>query len=355
MIAAAMSRDIHAQPALLEHGWRSWQQQANHLTPRLGSRSNVVLVGRGSSAHACTFGSYLFAACGGPHPIEFRSWVSSDPRIEAANEATRWDEAVVLAYSAARDSTEVSTAARWLRGRGAHVIGVTTSPDPDSHLERAAHELFQLHVGPDEAVPASKTFCAQLFGTAALSGLSLDNAAVESAAAMRAILRSNVAERLVDFLRGARQIVWVARGPAVAAALDAALKVQQAAGRLSVGYSSPELLYGPIRAVTPEDRVVLLSDRGEVVDSLAAVAVSLVAKRIPFAVVGPADAEEGGRLEVSIPVPMPRQRWARTPILALVSQLAALGLARRGEIETVVPAQSHELPASDSSNLANDA
>jgi len=45
--------------------------------------------------------------------------------------------------------------------------------------------------------------------------------------------------------------------------------------------------------------------------------------------VGPAAAKEGGKLEVSIRVPMPPQRWARTPILALVSQLAALGLAQR--------------------------
>jgi glucosamine--fructose-6-phosphate aminotransferase (isomerizing) len=189
--------------------------------------------------------------------------------------------------------------------------------------------LFQLDVGQDESIPATRTFCAQLLGTAALCGLSLVDAARESAAAMRAILEGDLTERLADFLSGARQIVWVARGPSVAAALDAALKVQQAAGGLSTGYSSPEILHGPIRAVTPADRVVVLSDRGEVVDSLAAVGASLVAKHVPFAVVGPEDADESGRLAVSLRVPMPRQRWARTPVLALVSQLAALGLAQR--------------------------
>jgi glucosamine--fructose-6-phosphate aminotransferase (isomerizing) len=308
---------------MLETHWRRWQEQATRLLPRLASRQEVVLVGRGSSAHACTFGSYLFTAHAGPHPIEFRAWVSADATIEGA----RWDGAVALAYSASGHTTEVAAAARWLRDRGAHVIGVTATSQPDTHLERVAHELFRLEVEAESALPATKTFCAQLFGTAALCGLPLGDAATETAAAMRAILDSDGAvDPLVQFLSGARQIVWVARGPAVAAALDAALKVQEAASRLAVGYSSPELLHGPILALSPEDRVVLLSDRAEVVDSIAAVAVPLVARRIPFMVVGPDDTEDGGRLDVTMRVPMPAQRWARTTVLALVSQLVAMRL-----------------------------
>lgn len=333
MITQALSRDIHSQPTMLERHWQRWQQQANRLAPQLASRRSVVLVGRGSSAHACTFGSYLFAASDGPHPIELRSWVSSDTASEGTSRRARWDDAVVLAYSASRDNTEVATAARWLRERGAYVIGITTNVHQDDQLERAAQELFQLDVGEEEAIPATKTFCAQIFGTAALSGQSLGDAALSSAGAMRAILKSDVPGKLVAFLSGARQIVWVARGPAVAAALDAALKVQQVVGSLSSGYSSPELLHGPIHAVGPEDRVVLLSDCDEVVDSLAAVAVSLLAKHVPFAVVGADHGQEGGRVEVSLRVPMPAQRWVRTPILALVAQLAAMGLAELHEAD----------------------
>ena len=329
MIARAMTQDIRSQPAMLDRSWQAWQQRAAELTSRLAGRANVVLLGRDSAAHACPFGSYLFAAFGGPHPVELRPWVSAGSTSEVVN-AARWDDAVALAYSTPLDNTEIATAARWLRDRGAHVIGVTANAAPEGHLERAAHELFRLEIGVENALVATKTFCAQLFGTAALCNLALNDAAPRSAASMQAILESDVAERLVAFLAGARQIVWVSRGPAVAAALDGALKVQQVAGRLAAGYASPELLHGPISALTPDDRVVLLSDRTDVADSLTAVAVSLLAKHVPFVVVGPLNADEGGRLDVSIRVPMPPQRWARTSILALVAQLAALGLADRG-------------------------
>ncbi len=68
LITQALSRDIHSQPTTLERHWQGWQQQANRLAPQLASRRSVVLVGRGSSAHACTFGSHIFAASDGPPP-----------------------------------------------------------------------------------------------------------------------------------------------------------------------------------------------------------------------------------------------------------------------------------------------
>jgi glutamine---fructose-6-phosphate transaminase (isomerizing) len=332
-----MAREIADQPALFESHAPAWQARAEQLTPLLESRRHVVLAGRGTSGNACTFAAYLFATARGRHPIEFRPWVAA-----VAGPGPSWDDSVVLAYSASGNSTDVSRAAGWLRDRGARTIGITTAAPPGSHLESVVDELFHLEVGPEQAVPATKSFGAQLVATAALAGLPIVEPAREIAASMRQILTlgdDDPGSRLAAFFDGARQAIWVARGPALAGALDAALKLQETAGMPATGYSSAEVLHGPIGAMNEHDRVVLVFDGPEIADSMAAVVVSLVTRRTPFVVLGPEGlAPPGdGRVAINLPAPMPATPWARTPVVAMIGQRAALQLARRRGLDPDAP------------------
>ncbi|MCA9680013.1 MAG: SIS domain-containing protein [Kofleriaceae bacterium] len=330
-----MSREIADQPAMLEQHAEAWQARADQLRPRLAARKHVVLVGRGTSGNACTFATYLFATMHGRHPIEFRPWVAG-----VTTAGPSWDDAVVLAFSASGNSTDVSRAAAWLRDRGADVIGVTTAAEPGSHLGAICHELMHLEVGGERAVPATKSFCAQLFAAAALCGLPIVDAARDTAAAMRTILAAgddDQGARLAGFLDSARQAAWIARGPALAGALDAALKLQEAAGLPALGASSAEFMHGPIGALSPADRVVIIGDNDDVGDSLVPVVASLLARGTPFVVVGPPGAIADGRIAVSLPVPMPEAEWARTAVVAMLGQRAALQLAIRRGLDPDAP------------------
>jgi len=333
-----MAREIADQPDLFESHAAAWQARADALAPVIESRRHVVLAGRGTSGNACTFAAYLFATARGRHPIEFRPWVAS-----VAGPGPSWDDAVALAYSASGNSTDVSRAAGWLRDRGARTIGITTAAPAGSHLESVVDELFHLEVGPEQAVPATKSFGAQLIATAALAGLPIVEPAREIAASMRQILAlgdDDPGARLASFLDGARQAVWIARGPALAGALDAALKLQETAGMPSSGYSSAEVLHGPIGAMGPDDRVVLVLDGPEIADSMAAVVVSLVTRHTPFVVLGPEGGPPpgDGRVAINLPVPMPATPWARTPVVAMIGQRTALQLARRRGLDPDSPA-----------------
>lgn len=324
---SAMRTEIEAQPSLVRELAPRWQETARRLRAESPPRPTPVVLGRGSSGHAGTFAAYLIGLETGRQPIEFRPWLATREAPPAD-----WSDALAYAYSASGSSTDVSAAARWLTERGAHVVAVTNAEGTPSVLEEASARSFRLGVGPERAVPATKSFSAQLFAAAALSGHELEPAAPDVARCMELLLDEDLGQVLAGFLAGARQIIWLARGPTLAAAQDGALKVQETAGRLALAYSTAEFLHGPVASVGPDDRVIILDGDGVLTENTEAVVASLVARRTPMITVGPAAPH------ATLPIALPEPSWARVPVFALLTQLAALELALRLGLDPDAPA-----------------
>lgn len=323
---SAMRREIEEEPRMLRERASLWKETANRIRGEAPKRATPVVLGRGSSGHACTFATYLIALETGRHPVELRPWISTQEGPNAD-----WSDSVAYAYSASGSSTDVSGAARWLRARGAYVIAVTNAEAEPSVLEESSDQSFRLAAGPEFAVPATKSFCAQLFAAAALAGRDVEGPALEAARCMELLLDEEVGRTLAEFLAHARQIVWLARGPALAAALDGALKVQETSGRLTLAYSTAEFLHGPVASVGAEDRVVILDDGESASESTEAVMASLVARRTPVVRVGAVGPH------ATLPIAMPRPAWARVPVLAMLTQQVALELALRLGLDPDAP------------------
>lgn len=311
-----MADEIASQPDVIEANAGHWQKQAEAIRSRCRDRRTLVLVGRGSSANAGAFTTYLHGLATGRHAVQLRPWLTVQDLPQAD-----WSDAWVLAYSVSGQSTDVSHAARWLKDRGAYVIGVTNSTDASCHLGRASHELFQLDAGPERAVPATKTFGAQLFAAAALCGFPIEDAAKDTARRMRELLASDAWEQLGRFLSGAELVWWIARGPARAAALDAALKTMESAALPGVGWSAAEVLHGPVGSASPAHRAVVFVDQHEPASSLDAAGAAFVARGTPMLRVGAPG--EGHTLSI----PLPAERWARAAVFGLLSQRTALHMA----------------------------
>ncbi len=318
-----MAREIAQQPELLRSRAARWQEQCSELLEVLSSRRDRALLGRGSSGHATVFYAYLHGLRSGRQAVDFRPWLTTQ-EIETVAD---WSDSVGLAFSVSGESTDVIHGARWLRERGAYVVGVTNLADARSALGRVSDRLVRFDVGLERAVPATKTFTAQLFVAAGLCGYAIEEAAHESAEAIDWLLASDVPRVLTDFLVDARTTLWIGRGPALAGAMDAALKLQEAAGVPSLGYSAAEVLHGPIGFLEPSDRVVIFLDSDGPLESAEAVIVALVARGTPFLVLttpeGAADRAD------ALPLRLPTARWARTSVLAVAAQAVALELARR--------------------------
>lgn len=324
-----MATEIDEQPPLLRQNAPAWQASAEAARAASQGYRDLALVGRGSSGNACTFASYLLGLKTGRHPIEFRPWLASQEEVPDCD----WSDTVVHAYSVSGQSTDVTNAAAWLRHRGARVIGVTNAED-DCALGRISDELVRLQVGAEKAVPATKTFTAQLFIAAALAGYPIAAAAEEVADAMGHVEAEDI-ERLVEFIDGARTLSIIARGPALGAALDAALKLQESAAMPCTAYSAAEFLHGPIGAISAADRVLLFADKGGGAESLEAVRTALIGRRTPFLTLDDGDTTTLG--PSSIPLPLPEERWCRAPMFVYVAQRGALALAGRRGLDPDAP------------------
>ena len=207
---------------------------------------------------------------------------------------------------------------------------ITNAPDENCHLGQASDHLLHLDIGPELAVPATKSLCAQLFATAALCGLEIDEAAGETGRAMKEVIKSPFVDEIAGTLNRARTTAWIARGLAISAALDAALKMQETAGIPSTAWSTAEFLHGPIGSVNSEDAVILFVDTLKPTQSFDAVIKHLVTSGTPFFVIAGMDSSPlPGDLTMRFSMPSPK--WAMVPVFSLFSQMIALNIAyRRG-------------------------
>ncbi|MBW6494441.1 MAG: hypothetical protein K0B16_07790 [Burkholderiaceae bacterium] len=99
------------------------------------------------------------------------------------------------------------------------------------------------------------------------------------------------------------------------------------------GYSAAEFLHKPIAMFHPSGRLVLFSGADETMASTQAVVSTLLARSVPFVTIGTDSSHEAG-----LPIPLPDERWARTPVFAFLSQLACEEVARRTGLDADAPA-----------------
>jgi glucosamine--fructose-6-phosphate aminotransferase (isomerizing) len=312
-----MAREARTAPQMLCSEAARWQREAAGIRQVVAKRPRVVLVGRGSSGNVCTFASYLFALQTGRQPIAFRPWLTTQPLPDAD-----WSDAVVYAFSSSGRSTDVAASAEWLSRHGALVVAISEADTKDACVLQSAQHIVRLGCGPELAIPATKSVIAQLFIAAALAGYDIEEAAAQLAECMVCADTAGVPAKLAAFLTGARTVTWLARGPSVAGALDAALKLQEAVSIPAFGYSTAEYLHGPIAAAGPQDRVVFFAAADEVMDSQQAVIKTLLARGVPFICLG-CRQTPGAQL----PLPFPAARWSRTALLAFIAQLTCVALA----------------------------
>ena len=312
-----MAQEARTAPHMLLSEAARWQRKAAGIRRLVAKRPQVVLVGRGSSGNVCTFAAYLFALQTGHQPIEFRPWLTTQPLPDAD-----WSDAVVYAFSSSGRSTDVAASAEWLRRHGALAIAISEADTKDACVLQSAQHIVRLGCGPELAVPATKSVIAQLFIAAALAGYDIEEEAAQLAECMVRVDAAGVPAKLAAFLTGARTVTWLARGPSVAGALDAALKLQEAVSIPAFGYSTAEYLHGPIAAAGPQDRVVFFAADDEFTDNQQAVITILVARGVPFICLGYRQ-PPGAHLTV----PFPAARWSRTALLAFIAQLTSVALA----------------------------
>ncbi|MBI4939856.1 MAG: SIS domain-containing protein [Actinobacteria bacterium] len=259
-----MAAEMAEQPRVLEALLARREEVADQvraLAP--AAPAGVVLLARGSSDNAAHYGRYILEQHLG-RPVSMAA-----PSILTRYRADMdYSGYLVVALSQSGTTPEIVTAARAAGERGARTLAVTN--DAASPLAAACDAFLPTGAGVERAVPATKTVTAQMVALAIVAH-ALGRPGAASAdltglvAGVEAVLGDDgPAARVAQVLGEVDHLVVAGRGPAMAAAMEGALKVRETTGLVSDGVSVADLLHGPIRAVGDRTAVCTVDVGGPV-------------------------------------------------------------------------------------------
>jgi len=224
----------------------------------------LVTVARGSSDHAAHYMGYLVMSRLGRLVTSLpMSLVTLYPaRLRCAG-------LVSLAFSQSGQSPDLVAPSRFFGDGGARTVAFVN--DAHSPLASACQWVLPLHAGTEASVAATKSFIAQLVAGARLvahweaQGTGSDAALLAALAALPAALDAAARcdwQAALPVLCGADRLFVIGRGPGLAVAMEAALKLKETCGMQAEAFSGAELRHGPMALVEEGYPLLIFAPRG---------------------------------------------------------------------------------------------
>ncbi len=213
----------------------------------------VMVCARGSSGHAGTFLRYLLARDLGVVAAAAMPSIAS-----LYHRPQRLRGALFVAISQSGRSPDLIVASEAARAAGALTVALVNHAA--SPLAAACELVIDIAAGPERSVAATKSVLASLAAGLALTAAWTGDAAL--AAALVRLPERLVAACALDWsalsaeLGRVDRMFTLGRGPGLAIAAEAALKLAETTGVAGLAYSSAELPHGP-RALAGPDFPVL--------------------------------------------------------------------------------------------------
>jgi glutamine---fructose-6-phosphate transaminase (isomerizing) len=224
----------------------------------------VITCARGSSAHAASFAKHLIELYLGI-PV-----AAAAPNIASVyHRQLRLKDQLFLAISQSGSSEDLVESATMARAAGALTAALVNTPE--SPLAAACDIVLPMGAGAELSVAATKSFVASLAAVLRLTASWAADGGLRSAVE-RLPERVAAAGELdwgaaLDVLARAASLITIGRGPTLAIACEAALKLKEVANLHAEAFSGAEFRHGPM---------------------------ALVATRYPIFVLMPSDAAEAG-------------------------------------------------------------
>jgi len=208
----------------------------------------VVTSARGSSAHAATYAKHLIERHLGLPVAEAAPNIATVYRRPLALGGQ-----LLLTISQSGRSDDLIEMAVMARTAGAATAAMVN--DTDSPLARACEFVLPLAAGPERSVAATKSFVASLAAAlrlvAAWTGdAPLQNATKRLPERLAAATQCDWSEALAP-LAAAASLVTIGRGPTLAIAREAALKLKETCTLHAEAFSTAEFRHGPIALISP--------------------------------------------------------------------------------------------------------
>jgi glucosamine--fructose-6-phosphate aminotransferase (isomerizing) len=219
----------------------------------------AAIVARGTSDHAGTYARYLIET-----QLGMVAGLVAPSVTTVYGARLCWQDTLLLSFSQSGQSPDICAVTEAARSRGALTLAITN--DPASPLASTAEHVLPCHAGEERAVAATKTYVAELAAVAALvAELAPDSDLARATARLPEAIAAAIREgeawldrqpALPAELSVADRALVVSRGFNYATALEVALKLKETSRIFADGYSTADLLHGPVTLAGP--RVPLL-------------------------------------------------------------------------------------------------
>lgn len=281
----------------------------------------VVTCARGSSAHAATFGKHLIERHLGI-PV-----AAMAPNIATVyRRSLHLSGQLFLAISQSGRSDDLVESAAMAKAAGALTAALVNATD--SPLAAASDIVLPIAAGPERSVAATKTFVASLAALLRLVALWGDGCSDDGGALPVALDR--LPERLAaasdldwaaatDAFAGAPSLIAIGRGPTLAIAREAALKLKEIANLHAEAFSGAEFLHGPVALVSTRYPILMFVPNDAGGDGTRRLATDLVGKGAVLLV---ADSGTNDRKAGDLPVLAPDH--PETDTLCLIQSFYAM-------------------------------
>ena len=251
-----MAAEIQAAPDVVAQQQAKLMQPMADLVAQLRRRPPDVVVtcARGSSAHAATFGKHLIERYLG-FPVS-----AAAPSIASIyGRRLRLKHQLFLAVSQSGRSDDLIAMAHSAKASGALTVAIANSTD--SPLAATCDIVLPMGAGSELGVAATKTFVATVSAllrlTAAWTGDKALDAAIGRLPQRLASAGTLDWGKAVETLATAGSLVTIGRGPTLAMAREAALKLMETCNLHAEAFSGAEFLHGPVALASPRHPVLM--------------------------------------------------------------------------------------------------
>jgi len=211
--------------------------------------ATVLVCARGSSGHAGTFLRYLLA-----RDLGLVAAAAMPSIASLYGRRQRVAGMLFVAISQSGRSPDLIRQTEDARAAGALTLAIVN--DADSPLARACELVLDIQAGPERSVAATKSVLATLAASLALVAAWTGDAALSAALARLPERLASAAaldwSPLTAELSRVNRMFTVGRGPGLAIAHEAALKLAETTGVAGMAYSSAELAHGPRALAGPD-------------------------------------------------------------------------------------------------------
>lgn len=261
-----MAAEIAEQPAALERTIRALRPKRREMSELTAGRRRLLLIARGSSGNAATYGRYL---------AEVHAGIPAS--VAAPSVATLYDarldlnDSVAVCISQSGSTEEIVQTQAWARRAGAKTIAITNVAE--SPLADAADLALITQAGAEVAVPATKTYTTQVAAIAVLidalasaqgpgAGLESELGAVPDQAQTMLQTPGQQLDAMANALSQVDTVLTCGRGLALGTTLETALKLEETCLRPVRGLSYADLKHGPIAVIDQNMLTVLVAGPG---------------------------------------------------------------------------------------------